>query len=262
MAPNSISKSPIPLALDAWFQTEAGQMMLSQQRQQIDRHLGHTKGLIALQCGFTNHFLLSEMSRVRHHINLLPEQAEFSINQRPSWALLKGELSVMPFSENSVDLILLHHCLEFSHHADQIIKDVVRALKPQGDLLIALFNRHSLLGFSFYLDRCLKRNHKGAGQNIPAYQAIGFRQLRSWLEEENCYPVAVGKGFYCWPTQNQSHLGKQEAGNRWLSKVGFWGNGYYLVQARKFVAGPTGVLKIKRRFPLSSLGRPARSNSH
>lgn len=52
-----------------------------------------------------------------------------------------------PMQDNSVDLIVLPHVLEFASQPQQVLREAVRVLMPEGKLIVAGFNPHSLLHF-------------------------------------------------------------------------------------------------------------------
>jgi len=52
----------------------------------------------------------------------------------------------LPFECSSLDLVLLPHVLEFNAHPHQILREVERVLRPEGNVIISGFNPRSLWG--------------------------------------------------------------------------------------------------------------------
>ncbi len=43
----------------------------------------------------------------------------------------------LPFAENSIDLIVLPHVLEFTDEPHQLLREVHRVIRPEGQVMIA-----------------------------------------------------------------------------------------------------------------------------
>lgn len=61
-------------------------------------------------------------------------------------ASVMAEPAQLPFAKESIDLVLLHHSLDYDDKPYRIISEVARVLKPGGSLLVVGFNPFSLLG--------------------------------------------------------------------------------------------------------------------
>lgn len=80
---------------------------------------------------------------IKHIVNLTPQ-----INKFSSLCSLSREL---PLNENSVDAFLLAHELDFAQDPHQILREVDRAIIPNGHVVIVGFNPLSLAGLLKYL---------------------------------------------------------------------------------------------------------------
>ncbi len=80
---------------------------------------------------------------IKHLVNITPQ-----INEHSSLCSLSREL---PLSENSVDAILIAHELDFAQDPHQILREVDRAIIPNGHVVIIGFNPYSLAGMLKYL---------------------------------------------------------------------------------------------------------------
>ena len=63
----------------------------------------------------------------------------------------------LPFPENALDLIVLPHALEFTDDPHQLLREVYRAMRPEGQIVIAGFNPFSLFGAKRYFGRGRRR---------------------------------------------------------------------------------------------------------
>jgi SAM-dependent methyltransferase len=80
---------------------------------------------------------------IKHLVNITPQ-----INEYSSLCSLSREL---PLCESSVDAVLLAHELDFAQDPHQILREVDRAIIPNGHVVIVGFNPYSLAGILKYL---------------------------------------------------------------------------------------------------------------
>lgn len=153
----------------------------------------------------------------------------------PMQAALLCSAQALPFEENSLDLVLLPHSLEWSDDPHAVLREVARVLVPQGRVLISGINPASLWGL---------RNWAGARRwarpmaGLPQEgQLIGYGRLRDWLKLLDLELEAASFGCYRPALQSQPWL--QRYG--WLDRIGASGwpvlGGAYFVEAVKRVAG-------------------------
>jgi SAM-dependent methyltransferase len=204
----AIEKSPQATAesLASWFDTALGQYVLERERDYYDRVVADIFGYNALQCGLPQIDLL-RMSRI-----------------------LKADFRDLPIMANSVDLVVLPHVLEFTDDPHQILREVVRILVPEGQVVISGFNPWSLLG--------LKRVAPSARAQMPwSGRFINLPRLKDWLSLLS-FEVTGGRMHGYLPPFSQERWLRRfsfldKAGDRWWPFAG----GIYLLQAVKRVRG-------------------------
>lgn len=217
----STEQSPQAIAesLAAWFETALGQYVLEQERAYYDRVVADIFGYNALQFGLAQIDLL-RTSRI------------------PSrWCVgstgpieLKADFRDLPIAANSIDLVVLPHVLEFTDDPHQILREVVRVLVPEGQVIISGFNPWSLLG--------LKRVSPSARRQMPWNgHFINLPRLKDWLSLLS-FDVTGGRmNSYLPPFAQERWLRRfsflDAAGDRWWPFAG----GTYLLQAVKRVRG-------------------------
>src|SRR6202140_2254589 len=117
----------------AWFATPLGRHLLDREQAYFDTTLADIFGYHALQIGLPETPLL-RASRIATRCTVdLEEPAQVLAD--PHW---------LPFRENSTDVIELPHALEFTDEPHQLLREIYRVMRPEGQLLIAGFKPVSL----------------------------------------------------------------------------------------------------------------------
>lgn len=169
--------------LQQWLlYTPLGRDILRKERIFLRHNVEHIFGNYSLQIGLSNINLL--------HGNKIPNH--FTINVD-----LKADLHFLPLADNSVDLIVCPHVLEFTDNYHHTLQEFSRILAPHGKLIISCFNRYSWFGL-------LKKK-------IPLLKnanLISLEKLKAQLQMLNLQLVG-GKFFsYCPPVTKASTLVK------------------------------------------------------
>ena len=125
--------------LNDWLQTPAGAYLLEWESRQFDKVIADIFGYHALQLGLSAIPAL-QSSRIRH--------CWVSENQSttgPAPALFSEDVA-LPFSDQSLDLVVMPHTLELSRDPHSCLREVERVLVPDGRVVISGFNPLSLWG--------------------------------------------------------------------------------------------------------------------
>jgi SAM-dependent methyltransferase len=143
---------------------------------------------------------------------------------------LKADFRDLPIAVNSIDLVVLPHVLEFTDDPHQILREVVRVLVPEGQVIISGFNPWSLLG--------LKRIAPSARAQVPwSGRFINLPRLKDWLSLLSFDVIGGRMHSYLPPFSQEQWLRLfsflDKAGDRWWPFAG----GIYLLQAVKRVRG-------------------------
>ncbi len=186
---------------DAWLETPQGRYVLDWERERFDQLVADIFGFNALQVG------LPQCDFLR--ANRMPLRFAYD----PVGAVaVRGDWHHLPFSGNSVDLVVLPHVLEFAVQPHQVLREVERVLVPEGQVLIAGFNPFSLWG--------IKRRLAGREPVFPWNgQYLGVRRLKDWLTLLGFETQAGCFGRYS-PAVTQEHWLRrwhflELAGDRW-----------------------------------------------
>jgi len=215
----SQDRSTIAESLAAWFETPLGQYVLEREQDYFDRVVADIFGYNALQFGLPQLDLL-RTSRITSRWSVGSSRA----------VGLRADFRDLPIAPNSVDLVVLPHVLEFTDDPHQILREVVRVLVPEGQVLISGFNPWSLLG--------LKRMKPGSRNQTPwRGRFINLPRLKDWLSLLSFDVIGGRMHGYVPPFSQERWLRRcnfmDSAGDRWWPFAG----GIYLLQAVKRVRG-------------------------
>ncbi|HTP95972.1 MAG TPA: class I SAM-dependent methyltransferase [Burkholderiales bacterium] len=208
----------------AWFESPLGRYVLEREQAHFDRIVADVFGFNALQLG------LARIDFLR--ASRMPFTCRVGTDGPVG---LTADFHDLPIATGSIDLVLLPHVLEFSRDPHQILREVVRVLMPEGQLLICGFNPWSPWGAR----RVLRKPQAG----YPwCGRFINLPRIKDWLSLLS-FDVTGGKmACYAPPLEQEKWLRRFEfmeaAGDRWW----FGGGGVYFLQAIKRVRGMQVIL--------------------
>lgn len=205
-----------PLA--QWLSTPPGEYLLAREQAWFDRTVADIFGFSAIQIGLPSCNFLAQ-SRI---------PARWTMDAADG-AHLRADPHWLPFPENSLDLIVLPHALEFSDEPHQLLREVHCVIRPEGQLLIAGFNPFSLHGAKRYFGR--EQTAPWNGSFIALYR------LKDWLALLGFEVTGGSLDCYAPPFAQEKWLRRfgffEHAGDRWWPIAG----GVYFLHATKKVLG-------------------------
>ncbi len=170
-----------------------------------------------------------------------PVWSEQDLSGRREVALV-ARFDELPFSSQSIDLLVLPHVLEFAEEPHRVLREIDRVLMPEGQLVITGFNPASLWGAHHWLGRI------GLRPFLPrSSQLIALPRLKDWLKLLS-FEVNRGRfGCYAPWVRSQAWLARwsflEKAGDRWWPVLG----SVYSLTAVKRVHGMRLVGAIRKR---------------
>jgi SAM-dependent methyltransferase len=201
-----------------WFGGSLGRYLLEKEHAYFDGAVVDVFGYNAFQLG------LSEIDFLRASRIVLRCRVDAD-----GTAGLRADFRDLPIASNSADLILLPHVLEFSANPHEILREVVRVLVPEGQVVISGFNPWSLWGVRRLFARQGGYPWNGRFLNLP--------RLKDWLTLLGLEITAGQMSCYVPPSINPKWLSRfafmEAAGDRWWPVAG----GVYFLQAIKRVRG-------------------------
>lgn len=203
-------------SLAEWFDTPLGEYVLEREREWLDASTPDIFGFHAIQLGMPVYDLLRE-SRITHRVLVDPRQGE-----------VRANFHELPFDEQSIDLCVLPHVLEFAENPHEILREVDRVMRPEGRILIIGFNPWSLFGVPRLW---AQPEHPWCGQ------FVSLVRMKDWLQLLSFEPAAGKLACYIPPVQSDKWRARwkfmEATGDRWWGVAG----GVYMLEAVKRVQG-------------------------
>lgn len=152
--------------------------------------------------------------KIRHHIN---------VGRFCNSLMLQAETDALPFSEHSVDAVLLSHCLEYTADPHHVVREAHRVLRADGYLLLSGINPFSLVGMLKYWPSLAQR-YPWQGRFFSA------SRIKDWLHLVG-FEVLDEQRFFC------SAMLSNDYGNgrakQWAERHLNYFAASYLIVARK-----------------------------
>ena len=213
-----------------WLASPAGMMLLDAERAVQREVLPACFGQHMVQYGLAPQLLTPEV-RVLRHCWLLDMNGE--------GGSIASEEAHWPFAPQALDVVVLHHGLDFSLSPRALLREARQAVRAGGHLLIFGFNPLSTWGWQHYLGRDWFGE---AGFVSPA-------RLEDWLE---LLGFAVEKrldGCYRPPLASPTWLQRLAFLESFGQRGRLPGGGFYCLLARRQMLGATPQRERGRVFP-------------
>ncbi len=217
-----------------WYDTPLGQSLLAAQQQVLNDELSCLFGYHLMQLSVLPYQRLSESSRINHCFSLSPaivESSKASSNLCDVQAL--ADMDTLPLPDESIDVTLLHHVLDFSNNPQQVLKEAARVTVPRGHIVIFAFNPLSVMGLVQLMAQFSSRP-------IWHRRALRLGRLKDWLEflDFSCQNVHYLSHNY--PLGTSRWLAKKSLGRMQFKNTIPFGSTYCVV-ARKDKVGLTPI---------------------
>ena len=233
-----VSKNLI-ITMHDWLESTTGAYIREWEEAHYDSLTADIFGFHAIQIGFPSIRSLQE-SRIknrwisctsRSEISRDNSHVDTSCNQpAPVRVSVLHRFEELPFSSQSIDLVVLPHVLEFAESPHQILREVERILIPEGKLIISGFNPASLWGIRQAMGKL------SGAHFLPEYaEFISLSRIKDWLK---LLDLEISRGHFgcyippCKTRKWQSRFSFMEkTGERWWPYLG----AVYMVEAVKRV---------------------------
>lgn len=125
----------------AWLKSPSGQALLETERQWLEERLVDQFGYNALQVGPSDiNALASNRMLCKARISFFGPQPVDSATEQQ----VVCHPNALPVESESVDLVVLVHCLELVSDPHSLLREAERVLIPEGRLVVLGFNPYSL----------------------------------------------------------------------------------------------------------------------
>ncbi len=125
--------------ISRWFESPLGAAVLETERQIATPILDRLFGYHILQIGCTEDHSLIADSPIGHKIIFAPAY-------RKGIRFPVASIEELPLASDSIDVIVLHHALDFTEDSHKLLREATRVLRPGGQMLIIGFNPVSTWG--------------------------------------------------------------------------------------------------------------------
>lgn len=208
-------------AVSDWFISGRGQKLLTLEKPLLDRALSYCFGRFLLEAG-----PVAEFTKPIKDIKMIVK-----LGCRYSKADIIADEVAWPVLTESIEVVVLQHALDFACSPHDLLRESARCVRPGGHIIIVGLNPVS--GWGFYR-RCrlgiFRRSH-----------SLSSARLKDWLRLLGFAIDHYWTGGYCLPTK-----GYKKDKLTLLETIGqhhrLWGNGFYLLSARKMMVQPTPLI--------------------
>ena len=240
------SGNPSGNAVGADWGGVSGRAITTWENQLLNEWLADAFGYYAIQLGHYGRIAALGGNRCseryaieRGHECVQPSQPDEAGVRR----LDVADFSVLPFSSDSLDVVILPHTLDEHPDPHGVLREAYRVLRAEGRMIILGCNPFSLWGLQARYARWLDCNGPrrfGLYRNLQ-HAPLHLTRLKDWLELLNCDVMQGKYGCYTPYVTQQKWLERsawlEKAGDRWW---GFAGAVYALLVVKR-VYSPTLV---------------------
>ena len=229
----SLTFTALQTAYQQWAKTPLGVELWQAERQAVSEYLQRAFGYHLMQIGIHPELNLLDLSPIRHKFMLSPTP-----NQVPGESILCSETHVLPLASSSIDVVVLHHALDFTDEPHQIIREASRVLIHGGKLVIIGFNPWSAWGFR----KLLCQLNPMAQAQVPwCGQFIPPQRIQDWLTLLEFQ--ALDLKYLCFrpPFGGQQFLNRLMFLESWGHKHQWALGGSYVYLAQKSEVGATPI---------------------
>lgn len=224
--------------MDEWFGTPLGQELLKTESSLLKPILGRRFGYHLLQLGCSN-TLLYASSPIGHKFSIAPHRAELKHT-----AIAKSE--AIPLASESLDLVLLHHALDFAENQHQLLREVSRTIITGGHVVILGFNPLSSWGI----------RHKLQWRKSPPWDGKPLTTLRvtDWLRLLDFQIEKVSYGLYSLPVNSPKVIKYSSIMDALATRLNWPSGGIYIISAKKQSIPLTPIQMNWKKFPANPAG--------
>lgn len=229
--------------MNAWFGTPLGEKLLTTERRIVETMLARRFGYHLLQLGCAE-LVLHDASPMGHKFSFCTFPEENTLHT----AIARGE--EIPLGSESVDLVLLHHALDFSDQQHQLLREASRILIAGGHVVIVGFNPISSWG--------IRNKLLWWGQPRAPWHAslLSTLRLTDWLKLLDFQVDQIKYGCYTLPINAPAMIRYSSFLESLADRLNWPTGGIYTIVARKQAIPVTPIQLQRRRLNVHGLGMP------
>lgn len=226
-------------SLREWHRSPVGELMIEDQRHALSEPVAKMFGYDLLEMSLFDGPSLIEDSPISRRWRMSPIEGE-GIDTL-------ARFDQLPYANDTFDVVVLHHVLEYSRNPHQLLKEATRVLVPKGHLIVFGFNPYSFFGLARWLGRPFRSSR------FWQRHSFSKQRLEDWVRLLDCEPIEHRWGFFLPPIQKRSVLKKMRRINELSPSERIPLGGYHMVIARKDVFAMTMIKPSK--FKMAPIGQ-------
>lgn len=219
-------------ALHDWARSPLGTTFFERECAHIDKHLPNTDKLAVVHLGVRPNIQGSRYLNAPHIICLTPPEVKIESHQPQIHINYKS----LPIESQSVDWVILQHTLDYTSNPHQLLREIERILKPNGEILITGFHPWGSWGIWRLLAR-LVRKAPWSARFMTSHRVLDWLQLLGFEQKKYRY---VGYLLPFHTTMNRIFNPLDKHCSRWLPL-----SAGYLITAQKKTFRPEWVGLVK-----------------
>ena len=249
--------------LTEWFDQPCGRLLLESEQQVVNDMLPSLFGYHLMQMSVSETVEFARSSPIHHRVTL---HARSNVSRSPQntpsdkKVYLVSDFDQLPIESDSVDVVVLHHVLDFSPNPHQVLKEVNRILIPRGHVIIIGFNPFSLFGLWKIFASLFSSNSQWR------YSSIAKRRLYDWFKLLDLEKSKIAHTFFRPPFKSTMLLKRFSFLEKTGGKLGVPFGGVYVILARKDICAVTPIKapweKTNRRLMGLAAARPSSPRSY
>lgn len=222
-------------AFEAWFQTPLGRALLADQREQLDTMLDDLTGAHQLALSVSHRLPLATSTDFSMRMTTTPHWSRHLPD-----GVVVCEPDELPFPNESVDLVIMHHAHDFSQRPHQVVREAARVLRSSGRLVIIGFNPYSSWGLRKLMSRRQQPPWSG--------RFLRTNRLEDWLRLLEFEVEEMTSRFFRPPLRRQHALDRLIPLEKFCRRLHLPAGAYYCIRAEKRVLART-TNRIRWRKP-------------
>ncbi len=222
-----------------WLKTPLGENLLQTEwsllENMINRRFGYH--LLQLSCADIS---MCDDSPIGHKFCLTPSTAVKN-------GSLVAQAEAIPLAAESVDMVVLHHALDYSPHPHQLLREADRVLIAGGHLLIIGFNPFSTWGARHKLGR---KSRQSPWQS----KLLSSMRLSDWLKLLDFKIEQVHYGLYSLPINSSKIIRYSSFMGKLAQRLNWPTGGIYIISAKKQALPMTPIREPWKAIPGKARG--------
>lgn len=220
-------------ALSAWFGTGLGRLFLETEQARVAAAMNQVFGVRQLEVGLSAERSVTPSQQGWHRMLAVPVW-ERGLTQCEEMGPLVCQPEELPFGDDALDAVVLHHTLDLTDYPHQALREAARVVRPGGSLLVVGFNPLGLWGL---------RRFFSTRRRMPwNARFLLHRRVHDWLRLLNFEVASSRYGFLRPPTYNLRLLSRL----RFMEPLPSVGSqlpfgGFYCMSALKQEKGMIGL---------------------